>query len=88
METAVPNQHAITGREGLGDLMEPVQVLAQFYRVCNGRDLREMTENWDESWQPVMHNPLGGSKGGWEEIRAVYGRIFHGSSKVYVEFHD
>lgn len=35
-----------------------------------------------------MDNPLGGITRGWEEIQAVYERIFNGSAKVYVEFYD
>ncbi len=35
-----------------------------------------------------MSNPLGEVKRGWQTIRSVYERIFHGSAKVHVEFHD
>jgi ketosteroid isomerase-like protein len=36
----------------------------------------------------VMDNPLGGITRGWEEIRAVYERIFGGRPSVRVEFYD
>ena len=35
-----------------------------------------------------MNNPLGGIKRGWNEIQAVYERIFHGQTRVYVELYD
>lgn len=35
-----------------------------------------------------MANPLGGIKRGWEEIRAVYERLFTGPAEVYVEYYD
>lgn len=35
-----------------------------------------------------MHNPIGGIKRGWPDIRAVYERIFASPAQVEVEFHD
>jgi ketosteroid isomerase-like protein len=78
----------ITGREPLGDVREPVQALAQFYRAFNMRDLALMEENWDCAESAVMDNPLGDIKRGWPEIRMVYERIFQGRGRVQVEFHD
>ena len=78
----------ITGREALGELREPPEALAQFYRAFNGRDLTLMAENWADSDYVVMDNPLGGIKRGWPEIRAVYERIFQGPARVQVEFYD
>lgn len=78
----------ITGREDLGDLNEPVQALAQFYGAFNNRDLALMAENWEDSEEVAMDNPLGGIKRGWAEIRSVYERIFTGTARVQVEFHD
>jgi ketosteroid isomerase-like protein len=78
----------ITGREPLADLSDPVQALAQFYRAFNTRDLALMEENWDNGETVAMDNPLGGIKRGWPDIRAVYERIFRGTGRVQVAFHD
>src|SRR5262245_38661009 len=78
----------ITGNEDMGDLSQPEQVLAQFYRAFNTRDMILMADNWEQSEEAIMDNPLGGIKRGWQEIRAVYERIFNSSAKVQVEFYD
>jgi hypothetical protein len=62
MATLAPVQQPITGREPLGDLSEPIQVLAQFYRAFNEGDLARMAENWHNSTEAAMDNPLGGIK--------------------------
>ena len=36
-----PIQEPITGNEELGDLSQPPQALAQFYRAFNTRDLKD-----------------------------------------------
>jgi hypothetical protein len=77
----------ITGREPLGELREPAQALAQFYRAFNGRDLALMEANWEASENAAMDNPLGGIKRGWAEIGSVYARVFQGTARVQVEFH-
>jgi ketosteroid isomerase-like protein len=78
----------ITGRESTADLREPVQALTQFYCAFNTRDLALMEENWEASEVVAMDNPLGGIKRGWLEIRSVYERLFEGTGRVQVEFHD
>ncbi len=78
----------ITGREAPGDTAGPVQALAQFYRAFNTCDLELMAENWDNSDDSAMDNPLGGIKRGWPAIRSVYERLFNGDARVVVEFHD
>jgi ketosteroid isomerase-like protein len=88
MATAAPIQQPITGREPLGDLTQPIQALAQFYRAFNERDLARMAENWHNSSEASMDNPLGGIKRGWNEIRPVYEHIFNSPAKVNVEFYD
>ena len=81
-------QDPITGEEKRGTLTEPAEALSQFYRAFNTRDLGLMEQNWDNSGEAAMANPLGGIKRGWPEIREVYRRIFEGRAKVRVEFHD
>lgn len=78
----------ITGHEDLGESGEPVQALVQFYRAFNDRDLALMAENWQQSSDAAMDNPLGGIKRGWPEISSVYQRIFTGAARVQVEFYD
>ena len=81
-------QEAINGRENQGDLSSPYQALVQFYCAFNSRNLQMMAENWARSDAIAMDNPLGGITRGWEEIRAVYARIFDGPARVAVEFYD
>ncbi len=88
MSGVTPIQEPMTGREDLGDLSQPAQALAQFYRAFNARDLTLVEANWDNSEEASMDNPLGGIKRGWPEIRQVYEKIFGGHATVRVEFHD
>ncbi|HEX5438625.1 MAG TPA: nuclear transport factor 2 family protein [Gemmatimonadaceae bacterium] len=81
-------QEPITGDEEVSDPGQPPQALAEFYRAFNSGDLALMAQNWDDSDEAVMDNPVGGIKRGWPEIRRVYERIFNSGAKVSVEFHD
>ena len=83
-----PIQEAITGTESLGDLSSPYQALIQFYSAFNSGNIQIMSENWAQSDDIAMDNPLGGIKRGWAEIRSVYERIFNGPAEVYVEYFD
>jgi hypothetical protein len=76
MAAIVPVQDAITGSEPQSNLAEPLQALAQFYRALNARDMSLMEQNWDNTDQAAMDNPLGGIKRGWAEIKPVYERLF------------
>lgn len=78
----------ITGEENMGNLTEPFQALVQFYRAFNNRDLTLMSNNWEQSQEIAMDNPLGGIRRGWNEIKEVYEKIFNGPARVYVEFFD
>jgi len=81
-------QEAITGKEDQGQLMSPYQVLVQFYCAFNSGDIQMMSENWSQSDDIAMDNPLGGIKRGWFEIQPVYEAIFNGPAEVYVEYYD
>jgi ketosteroid isomerase-like protein len=83
----VPIQEPVNGREDVGDLTQPHQALAQFYKALNTRDLKLMEENWDSSPEAVMDNPLGGIKRGWMEIRQTYERLFRAPAFSF-EFWD
>jgi len=76
---------------GLEEIVEPTNALAalsQFYRALNARDLELMEQNWDNSEDAVMDNPLGGIRRGWVEIRAVYERLFSAPALYRFEFYD
>jgi hypothetical protein len=81
MEAAIISE-AITGEEDLGNLQQPEQALAQFYRALNRRNIDLMAQNWDNSTEIVMDNPLGGIKRGWSEIRPIYERVFSGAVTI------
>jgi len=83
-----PIQNPITGNEEQRDLTSPSDALVQFYHAFNTGDLKEMSENWEQSDDISMDNPLGGIKRGWAEISIVYEKIFKGSATVYVEYYD
>jgi ketosteroid isomerase-like protein len=83
-----PIQTAITGNEGQGDPSSPYRALVQFYYAFNHRDIDRMADNWAQTDEIAMDNPLGGIKRGWSEIRPVYERIFRGPAEVKIEFHD
>ena len=79
---------AITGEIGLFQEGSPQAVLEDFYQAFNSRNLQKMTNNWLQTKEASMSNPLGGVKRGWQEISEVYQRIFTGDAEVYVEFYD
>ena len=76
-----PIQEAITGKESPGDLSSPYQALIQFYCAFNSGNMQMMSENWAQSDDIAMDNPLGGIKRGWDEIQPVYERIFKAPPK-------
>ena len=83
-----PVQTPIRGTEDLGDLSQPEQALAQFYKAFANRDIAMMQDNWENSDDAVLDNPLGGIRRGWSEIRKVYERVFSSTAKVSLEFYD
>lgn len=83
-----PIQEPVTGREEIADLTQPRSALAQFYRALNSRDLGLMAQNWDDSEEAAMDNPLGGIKRGWSEIRSTYEGLFQTAWTYSFEFWD
>jgi hypothetical protein len=67
---------------------DPRSALAAFYRAFNARDLETMEQLWLGGDEPSMSNPLGGIACGWNEIAALYRRLFEGEARVRVEFDD
>jgi len=66
-----PIQSPMTGTEDLGDLSQPQQALAQFYRASNTRDLKMIDENFAHSDEVAIDNPLGGIRRGTDEPHNV-----------------
>ena len=83
-----PVQEPITGNEELGDLSQPPQALAQFYRAFNTRDLKMMDENFAHSDEVAIDNPLGGIRRGADEPHKMYEGVFKSPADVHVEFWD
>jgi len=83
-----PIQEPITGNEELGDLSQPPQALAQFYRAFNTRDLKMMDENFAHSDEVAIDNPLGGIRRGADEPHKMYEGVFKSPADVHVEFWD
>ena len=80
--------NVITGEETVLDETQPVAALVAFYKAFNQRNLAAMRENWGQSPDVVMSNPLGGVRKGWQDIEPVYRNLFTGPAQVYVEFYD
>lgn len=83
-----PIQTPITGNEDLGDVSQPQQALAQFYRAFNTRDLRMIDENFAHSDEVAIDNPLGGIRRGADEPHKMYEAVFKSPADVHVEFWD
>ena len=83
-----PIQSPITGNEDLGDLSQPQQALAQFYRAFNTRDLKMIDENLAHSDEVAIDNPLGGIRRGADEPHKMYEGVFKSPADVHVEFWD
>lgn len=88
MNSSSPIQTPITGREDGSDQREAAQALAQFYRALNSRDIELMQQNWTNSAEAAMDNPLGGIKRGWSEIQPIYEKLFASTGKYRFEFYD
>jgi ketosteroid isomerase-like protein len=88
MSSLLTIQQPITGKEQQPDLLDPMYALIQFYRALNAREIVLMERNWANADDAVMDNPLGGIKRGWDEIRAVYERLFRFEGTYWFEFYD
>ncbi|WP_188552586.1 YybH family protein [Edaphobacter dinghuensis] len=83
-----PVQTAVTGSEFLGERREPLEALAEFYCALNARDMALMEAQWGASPSAEMDNPLGGIRRGWDDIRAVYEKLFAAPREYRFEFWD
>jgi len=83
-----PIQSPITGAETLGDLSQPQQALAQFYRAFNTRNLKMIDDNFAHSDEVAIDNPLGGIRRGADEPHKMYEGVFKSPADVHVEFWD
>lgn len=78
----------VNGSEPISGQADPLSALVMFYRAFNNADMNLMQKNWLHSAEASMSNPLGGLRRGWNEISAVYEKIFDGPADVHVEFYD
>jgi ketosteroid isomerase-like protein len=85
---AKPIQEPITGNEELGDLSQPQQALAQFYRAFNSHDLKMIDDNFAHSDEVAIDNPLGGIRRGADEPHKMYEGVFKSPANVHVVFWD
>ncbi|WP_229168194.1 YybH family protein [Bradyrhizobium altum] len=85
---AKPIQEPITGNEDLGDLSQPEQALAQFYRAFNTRDLKMIDDNFAHTDEVAIDNPLGGIRRGADQPHAMYEGVFKSPADVHVVFWD
>ncbi len=83
-----PIEAPINGSNYMGVQPAPESALQQFYAAFNGRDLELMSENWAQTDEISLDNPLGGIRRGWAEIRLLYVSLFCGPASVYVAFYD
>ena len=83
-----PIEQPITGKEDLGDLSEPQQALAQFYKAFNSRDLAMIDANFAASDEVAIDNPLGGIRRGADVPHKMYEVVFKSPADVHVEFWD
>ena len=84
----IPEQTPITGNESKLASNSAINALIDFYDAFNNKSFIKMSNNWLQSDEIAMDNPLGGIKRGWNEIKSVYEKIFNSPAKVYVEFYD
>jgi ketosteroid isomerase-like protein len=87
-QSVTPIKEPITGNEDLGDLSQPRQALAQFYRAFNTRDLRMLNENFANVDEVAIDNPLGGIRRGADEPYKMYEGVFKSRADVHVVFWD
>ena len=83
-----PTQEPITGSEHGINRTTAYGALVQFYNAFNSGNMESMSQNWANTPDIAMDNPLGGIKRGWNDIKSVYQRIFDGTAELYVEFYD
>ena len=88
VDTMTPIQEPITGAEDLGDLSQPSQALAQFYKAFNTRDLKMIDDNFAASDEVAIDNPLGGVRRGADVAHKMYEGVFKSPADVRVEFWD
>src|ERR1035438_3427937 len=83
-----PIQKPITGSEELGGLSQPQQARAHFYRAFNTRDIKMIGDNFADSDEIAIDNPLGGIRRGATKPHKMYEAIFKSPADVHVEFWD
>lgn len=80
-------ESVITGKEP-AQQGSALKALVNFYAGFNSANLDAVSDNWGNTDEVAMDNPLGGIRRGWQDIATVYQKLFQGPAKVYVEFYD
>ncbi len=62
--------------------------LESFYHAFNQRSSQVLRQVWADDPLIQLNNPLGGIVRGIEGIADLYGGIFDGPARVWVEYHD
>jgi len=62
--------------------------LESFYHAFNQRSLEVLEDVWAPDATVTLSNPVGGVLTGIAAIKALYGRVFDGPARVWVEYHD
>ncbi len=75
------------GAQGVG-IEGARAALETFYHAFNNRSLDILRSAWAEHPLVQLNNPLGGLLRGPEEVVSLYGRVFSGPARVWVELYD
>ena len=80
-------------RNRLGEVRKPGPegaraLVESFYFAFNQRNAHVLRRVWAEDELIQLCNPLGGILRGYEHVAALYGRVFGGATRVWVELED
>ena len=62
--------------------------LETFYHAFNKRSLAVLEDVWAPDATVMLSNPVGGVLTGIDAIKELYGRVFDGPARVWVEYHS
>lgn len=62
--------------------------LETFYHAFNQRSIAVLEDVWADDASITLNNPVGGALTGIAAIKELYGRVFGGPARVWVEYHD
>ena len=82
------NYLPISGREAINKAGAPYEVVVEFYKAFNTKDLALMAENWLQTFDTIMALPIGEIKKGWPEIQNFYEKSFKNLADIHLELRD